>query len=188
MDNLIQLRDAVTRGHVPDFLFFWGHTPPKSGGAGKHCFSQWHVAPFALNGQIYPSAEHAMMAAKARCFGDQVALEQILAADTPKRAKELGRQVKGFDAAVWREAAFDAVVEANTAKFTQHPDLGALLVGTGVQVLVEASPVDPVWGIGLAEDHPHASQPLLWPGENGLGFALMKVRRQLIGHGAAAQD
>ena len=74
------------------------------------------------------------------------------------------------------------------ALLSQHPDLRALLLGTGDQVLVEASPVDSVWGIGLAEDHPHASQPLLWPGENGLGFALMKVRQQLIGNGAAANE
>ena len=86
----------------------------------------------------------------------------------------------------------EAGVLSVRATARQHALVKALidhvLTNARRQVLVEASPVDPVWGIGLAEDHPHASQPLLWPGENGLGFALMKVRRQLIGHGAAAQD
>jgi ribA/ribD-fused uncharacterized protein len=53
-------------------------------------------------------------------------------------------------------------------------------VGTGDRILVEASPVDKIWGIGLAADHPDAANPERWPGLNLLGIALMQVRSILI--------
>lgn len=65
------------------------------------------------------------------------------------------------------------------AKFGQHRRLRDFLVGTGSRVLVEASPRDRVWGIGLAADDGRAGSPERWPGLNLLGFALMEVRRQL---------
>ena len=54
------------------------------------------------------------------------------------------------------------------------------LLSTGKRVLVETSPVDKVWGIGLAQDDDAATNPNLWKGENLLGFALMEVREQLL--------
>lgn len=120
-----------------------------------------------------------MMAEKARLFADGVALEAILRAGTPALAKQLGREVAGFDAARWEAASVTAVLRANLAKFTQNPTLGDFLLGTDQQVLVEASPPDCVWGIGLAHDDPRASNPATWRGENRLGFALMEVRAAL---------
>ena len=80
---------------------------------------------------------------------------------------------------VWEAQRFAIVKVANLAKFSQHADLRAFLLATGEQVLVEASPVDAIWGIGLAADHAHATQPPKWRGLNLLGFALMQVRSQL---------
>jgi ribA/ribD-fused uncharacterized protein len=120
-----------------------------------------------------------MMASKARLFGDANALERILAAPHPKQAKDLGRSVTNFDEAVWLANRFDFVVAGNQAKFSQHPDLAAFLLGTGQRILVEASPVDRIWGIGLAEDSPDAAHPDKWQGLNLLGFALMQVRHSL---------
>jgi len=166
----------IAQGLEPQYLFFWGHQPRKDGSIGKTCFSQWFEAPFTLNGIPYATAEHYMMAEKARLFGDEATLAKILAAPTPAHAKKLGREVAGFDNARWEARGFDAVVEGNVAKFTQNPAMGEFLRTTGDRVLVEASPVDRVWGIGLADDDPRALHPAQWQGHNLLGFALMRVR------------
>jgi len=172
---------AIGRGESPQCLFFWGHQPPREGGIGKHCLSQWWLAPFVVEGVRYVAAEHFMMAEKARLFGDDETLAGILEAAHPGGAKLLGRQVRGFDEEVWEKVRFDVVVRGNEAKFAQNPDLEVYLLGTGDRVLVEASPVDRIWGIGLAATDPAAADPAAWRGLNLLGFALMEVRRRLRG-------
>jgi ribA/ribD-fused uncharacterized protein len=67
----------------------------------------------------------------------------------------------------------------NPIRFRQHPALGAFLVNTGRRVLVEASPVDRIWGIGLTRRDPAAADPDQWHGLNLLGFAVMQVRDTL---------
>lgn len=171
-----ELMAQVAAGEPIDYLFFWGHRPAPDGRVGKSCLSQWWPAPFSVDGETYATAEHWMMAEKAGLFGDEATRRRILAAATPREAKALGRQVAGYDEARWVAARFDIVVEGNVLKFEQHPDLGAWLLGTGDRVLVEASPEDAVWGIGLDEHHADAPHPARWPGLNLLGFALMDVR------------
>jgi ribA/ribD-fused uncharacterized protein len=158
-----------------EFVFFWGHSP-SHGGLTTSCFSQWYETPFTEDGVMYRTAEHYMMAEKAKLFGDADAYLQILAAPGPKAAKALGRKVRGFSEEVWREHRFEIVTRANRAKFGQHEDLRKFLVQTGSRVLVEASPYDQVWGIGLAREDARAKNPNQWRGLNLLGFALMKVR------------
>jgi len=170
---------ALERGERVKFLMFWGHQPPRGGGVGRGCLSQWWPAEFTVDGVRYRTAEHFMMAAKARLFGDAEAEAAIIAAGHPKQAKDLGRQVRGFDEEKWRDARFDLVVQGNLAKFGQNPELRDFLLGTGDRVLVEASPVDRVWGIGLAADDERAERPECWRGLNLLGFALMEVRQAL---------
>jgi ribA/ribD-fused uncharacterized protein len=132
-----------------------------------------------VSGSVYPTAEHFMMAGKAELFGDGETAARIRAAGHPKQAKELGRQVRSFDEGTWAAARFDLVVRGNAAKFGQHPELAAFLLGTGDRVLVEASPLDRVWGIGLAAGDARAGDASAWRGLNLLGFALMAVRQQL---------
>jgi ribA/ribD-fused uncharacterized protein len=84
--------------------------------------------------------------------------------------------VQGFDEAAWLEERFSIVVRANQAKFSQNPELESFLRQTGSRFLVEASPVDRIWGIGLTRDDAKANDPNLWRGLNLLGFALMQVR------------
>jgi hypothetical protein len=96
-----QLRAFVDAGGQPKYLMFWGHTPPGDGQVGKHCFSQWWPVTFTADGVGYASAEHFMMAAKARLFGDDEMVPEILAASHPREAKALGRKVRGFDDGVW---------------------------------------------------------------------------------------
>ncbi|MEH1016178.1 NADAR family protein [Micromonospora sp. CPCC 206060] len=177
--DLDDLRTRLAAGSRVRYLFFWGHRPQRDGSVGPGCLSQWWPAPFVVDGVRYATAEHYMMAGKARLFGDGPAVDRILAAPDPGAAKALGRQVRGFDEQVWVAHRFDLVVAANVAKFDQHPELGAFLVATGGRVLVEASPVDRIWGIGLAADDPRATDPARWRGLNLLGFALMQARARL---------
>ena len=143
------------------------------------CFSQWYPAPFVVNGITCPTAEHSMMAEKARLFGDEETARAALAAPHPAAAKAEGRKVRGFVEAVWEERRFGIVVAANHAKFSQHAALRDVLLATSTRVLVEASPTDRIWGIGLAAADPQAQSPLHWRGLNLLGFALMAARAQI---------
>ncbi|WP_068928753.1 NADAR family protein [Planobispora rosea] len=170
---------AVERGERVKFLMFWGHRAPRSGGVGAGCLSQWWPADFTVDGVTYRTAEHFMMAEKARLFGDEETAAAVVASGHPKQAKDLGRRVRGFDDEAWTAARSRIVVRGNLAKFGQHAALEEFLLGTGERVLVEASPVDRVWGIGLAADDERARRPELWQGLNLLGFALMEVRQVL---------
>lgn len=170
---------ALQAGQSLEYLFFWGHSQKTPGQIDKSCFSQWFPAPFKQDGQLYQTAEHYMMAQKAALFDDQAAFTKILAAASPKDAKALGRKVKGFDEARWVEHRWEIVVTANQLKFLQNPKLGHFLLATAPKVLVEASPVDTIWGIGMAQDAPVILDPSTWRGLNLLGFALMEVRDRL---------
>lgn len=174
-----QLCRLIRDGAQPKYLLFWGHRPPASGGVGRGCLSQWWPAALTVDGMVYPSAEHFMMAAKALLFGDADTAARIREAPHPGAAKTLGRQVRGFEEQRWAAHRFDLVVTGNMAKFGQHPDLRDFLIGTGDRVLVEASPQDRIWGIGLAADDERATSPHQWQGLNLLGFALMEVRHRL---------
>lgn len=120
-----------------------------------------------------------MMAQKALLFDHKEIYDKIIAAKSPAEAKTLGRQVRNFDEVVWNTNRFALVVEGNLQKFSQHPDLKEFLLNTKERVLVEASPVDKIWGIGLAVDSDRADNPKRWNGLNLLGFALMQVRDML---------
>lgn len=120
-----------------------------------------------------------MMAQKAKVFGDEEVMNQILAETDQMTIKRLGRLVKNYDDSVWTERRFQIVVEGNLAKFSQNEDLRHFLLSTGDKILVEASPKDTIWGIGFDEFAPEATNPALWNGENLLGFALMEVRDRL---------
>ncbi len=177
--RLEQLVAAEGAGKTPKLLPFWGHKPTPSGAVGPGCLSQWWPAAFTVEAVTYPTAEHWMMAGKARLFDDPEGLAAVLAARSPGAAKAAGRKVRGFNEQRWVAARYDLVVAGNLAKFTQHPDLGAFLLATGDRVLVEASPFDRIWGIGMARTHRDVDRPSAWRGRNLLGFALMDVRDQL---------
>ncbi|MEV7779080.1 NADAR family protein [Kitasatospora sp. NPDC088351] len=174
-----ELAALVAAGAEPKWLLFWGHRAQRDGSVGAGALSQWWPGGFTVDGVTYPTAEHWMMAGKARMFEDEAIVPRILAARTPAEAKKLGRLVKGFDEAAWVAGRFELVVAGNVAKFGQDEALCAYLLSTRKRVLVEASPVDRVWGIGLAADDERAQRPAEWRGENLLGFALMEARARL---------
>lgn len=176
IDNLIE---QVSRGERVKYLPFWGHRPRPDGTLGPSCMSQWWPSPFTVGDVRYDTAEHWMMAGKARLFGDADAERIALEAKTPAEAKKAGRLVRGFDDATWARERFALVVEGSVHKFASTPALRAYLLTTGDRVLVEASPMDRIWGIGLAADDERALDPSRWRGLNLLGFALMEARERL---------
>jgi len=122
-----------------------------------------------------------MMAEKARIFGDVESEQRIVSARNPGAAKRFGRAVRHFSQEVWERERWRVAVEGNFAKFEQNAVLSQFLVQTGSRVLVEASPVDAIWGIGLSSDDERVENPERWRGLNLLGFALMEVRARLLG-------
>jgi ribA/ribD-fused uncharacterized protein len=143
-------------------------------------FSQWHPSPFMLEGVLYNTAEQYMMAEKARLFGDEAIHARILAAEHPRDQKALGRRVSGFDLERWNASSKAIVFRGNRAKFTTHRDLLTELLATAGTTLVEASPLDAIWGIGLAADNPDAGDRTKWRGTNWLGEVLTDLREVLL--------
>lgn len=173
------LQSEIEKGKHFDYLFFWGHTPKREGVIDKSCFSQWYPSAFVVDGITYATAEHWMMAQKAKLFNDEEIFQKIIATEKPAVVKALGREVKNFDADSWNASAYAIVVEGNQHKFSQDEELKQFLLYTGDKVTVEASPADFIWGIGLSQDAREANNPFQWKGTNLLGFALMEVRDNL---------
>lgn len=178
--NLDWAKKAYESRQINSYVFFWGHTPRiKNGKLHKTCMSQWWEGVFEAEEVLYKSAEHWMMAQKAKVFEDEASYELILKSKSPAEAKKLGRKVKNFDSKVWSEKRYEVVKEGNIYKFGQGRQLKEYLLGTGGAVLVEASPFDQIWGIGLTQNAPNIENPNTWLGDNLLGFALMEVRDEL---------
>lgn len=158
----------MTTNKQEHFTFFYG-------GA----FSQWAFSPFTINGILYKTAEHYMMWFKDQVFGGT--LEQhILDSNHPRDTKELGRLIPNFDLKRWNAVAKCGVYRGNMAKFTQNPLMLYQLMGTYGTTLVEASPTDVVWGIGLGQDDPLRFDRANWRGTNWLGEVLQDVRETLV--------
>lgn len=147
--------------------FFWGQWP-----------SNWEPSPFVLNGVRYSCVEQWMMAEKARLFGDEASRRAILKARSPARQKALGRTVRGFDERTWSWHRYRIVLLGTVAKYEQNPELRRLLFGTGDLTIVEASPEDPIWGIGMGSGDPNVLDRRRW-GLNLLGKAIMEARALL---------
>jgi ribA/ribD-fused uncharacterized protein len=173
--TLLQQKNNWTKD---DFVFFWGHTN-KGQVLTKACFSQWFPANFVVDGVNYNCAEQYMMAEKAKLFGDEDVRLQILTETDQMSIKKLGRQVKGYVDEVWLEHRYDVVIRGNMAKFSQNEELKTFLQSTNQKILVEASPKDTIWGIGMDEFNKDVTNPIKWKGTNLLGFALMEVRDRL---------
>lgn len=174
-----ELAAMVASGAEPQWRLFFGHRARTAGVVDEACLSQWWLAEFRIGKITYLTAEHWMMASKAQLFGDTDAWARVLSTRDPAKAKRAGRTVRNFDETIWAAVRFGLVVAGNYAKFSQNPDLRAFLTATADEVLVEASPYDGVWGVGLAASHRDVRDPSAWPGLNLLGFALMRVREQL---------
>lgn len=178
INSVPALINAIKDGLSPEYIYFWGHRH-KNKYIDKSCLSQWFKCNFSENGIQYTSAEQYMMAKKAEVFGDTEIHNTILKSHCPNEIKSLGRKVQNFDENIWCNKRFDIVIQANLLKFGQNEALLNYLLSTKDKILVEASPLDIIWGIGMAADHPEINNPNAWNGLNLLGFALMQARKQL---------
>ncbi len=166
---------------TPKYSFFFGHKPDST---GLNVFSQWYPAVFTdtHNGvsYTYANTEQYMMAQKALLFDDMPIFHSIMNTTDPAKIKNFGRLVKNFDQKKWNECKFEIVVNGNRCKFTQNPILMKQLLSTGDRIIVEASPYDKIWGIGLSASNAVSTPMNKWPGQNLLGKALMIVRDENI--------
>lgn len=177
-ENLPKLIEHAKSFDKADIIPFWSCRAQQEG-IGKECFSQWYPSPFTVNRITYHCTEQWMMAEKARLFGDNETLDKILMETIPRKIKDLGRTVKGFDVEEWKKYRFEIVTEGNLHKFSQNKNLSDYLLSTGDKIIVEASPFDRIWGIGIGDDNEFVDKPRNWPGLNLLGFAIMTARDEL---------
>lgn len=148
-------------------------------------YSNWYPdSPLTLDTHPnirFQNSEAAFMFLKAKTFGDDVIADLIAYVDqSPWSTKKMGRRINSYDEDKWAEVREDAMFAACYAKFSQNPKLKAELLSTGSKLLVEASPVDKIWGIGLAPNDPRARNVNTWKGLNLLGKILMEVRAVLV--------
>jgi ribA/ribD-fused uncharacterized protein len=153
------------------FTFFYRTESP---------FSQWHPAEFEWNGLPFNCAEQFMMYQKAILFKDEEMAEKILLAKSPVEQKQLGRMIRNFHKEEWELHCKQFVYDGNYAKFTQNLHLLEALLKTKGTTLVEASPTDRIWGVGLSESSSQIRNRKTWKGTNWLGEVLTNLREDLI--------
>ena len=155
----------------PKIIFFYGGI-----------FSQWAPGSFHCNliNHRVNCAEQAMMLFKAKTFGDTESFDRIASTNDPSEQKHYGRMVSNFNAKLWDKVKFDAVCSINYDKFTTHLPWRELLLLTHPYQLVEASPTDRIWGIGMSEQNPDILDASRW-GQNLLGRAIIDTRNKIIG-------
>lgn len=156
------------------YLFFYQSTHPQTG-----FLSQWFRSTIKEEGISFNCVEQYMMYKKAKLFGDENIAQQILNTTQPITQRKLGRKVKNFKKKIWNKHKYDIVKKGNRLKFEQNIDLKRKLLETSGKYLVESSPTDKIWGIGLSMKDPLICNPDNW-GENLLGHILVELRQDFI--------
>lgn len=151
------------------YAFFWGSP-----------FSNWYKSPFTIDNRTFVTSEHWMMFKKAKLFNDYVSAKQVLETKDPSKAKKIGRKVANFDHRVWDVCKKEIVLYGILEKFKQNPDIRQVLFASYPYKIVEASPYDTIWGIGMGFDDPNITNESKWKGENLLGEILTEVRELLM--------
>ena len=143
--------------------------------------SNWYPSPFTIESLniTFANNEQYMMYCKAILFKDKEIAERIMKTNNPNEIRSLGRIVVNFKPKVWDEKCMTIVENGCYLKFTQNKDLKKKLLETGNKKLVEASPYDKKWGVGLNKINAIKIEEDKWPGENRLGICLMNIRDKL---------
>lgn len=150
------------------YVFFWGGI-----------YSNWYMVRFLYKGHSFNNTEQAFMWEKAVLFNDNEIAAKILKTSCPKESKSLGRKVKNFNNTQWDDVKENIMFDVNYEKFTQNNRLCEELLSTDNKILVEASPYDKIWGIGLHWEDDRCLDETNWLGENLLGKVLIKVRETI---------
>jgi ribA/ribD-fused uncharacterized protein len=137
------------------------------------CFSNFSPHSIRLEGDLWPTAEHYYQAQKFVGTVDCHLCQAIRHAATPEIAAAIGRNPNHTVRRNWDTLKTAAMYDAVSAKFRTYPDLAALLLSTGQELIVEDSPTDSYWGCGADG-----------LGQNQLGKVLMRVRKELQGQPA----
>lgn len=156
--------ERITDTHI----YFWGSE-----------LSNWYMCKFEYKGHTFYNSEQAFMWEKSLYFNDKSTAKKILQEPDPRKNKKLGREVKNFVSNEWSKVCFDIMVNVNLSKFSTSLTLKKLLVETGSKTIVEASPLDNIWGIGLHWENDLVLDEKNWKGQNLLGNALMEVRKKI---------
>lgn len=157
-----------TINHEHKMILFWGGM-----------YSNWYPAKFRIDGKTYSTVEKYMMAQKAITMGDMVSHAKIMKCNDARLIKKYGREIKPYDDHKWASVRLDIVTKGVYEKFKQNPELLTEMLQFPDYEIVEASPYDKIWGIGLSEDDPKALFKRNWQGQNLLGKACMKAREML---------
>jgi ribA/ribD-fused uncharacterized protein len=158
-----------------DYVFFY---------YGDDIYSNFYRIPFEFAGLRFFCSEQALMWAKAMYFRDYATASKIAHVDpkprnAPFQCKMLGRGVKPYNDDQWAEVRYTVMCDILMAKFGQNVELTDELLATEDRVIVEASPTDVIWGIGMDTDNPDILDSTCWRGLNLLGNALMYTRERL---------
>lgn len=141
-------------------------------------FSNFHKANFTIKDIQFNSSEQAFMFSKAKHFNDEETANKILESNSPSESKKLGRQVKNFDEKEWNKVSEKYMNIILKHKFEDNEHLKNMLLDTNEKQIVECSPFDKKWGIGINVDE--AVNGKEWKGENKLGNSLMTVRDNIL--------
>jgi ribA/ribD-fused uncharacterized protein len=148
-------------GELGAVIYFYSTREPYG------AFSNFAAYPIMCKGLRWPTSEHYFQAQK---FAGTEHEEAIRRVASPTVAARMGRSRQRPLRHDWETVKDDVMLEALRAKFTQHPVLGELLLGTGDALIVEHTSRDAYWGDGGAGT-----------GRNMLGRLLMCVREELRG-------
>ncbi len=156
---------------INNLVLFWSF---------KDVFSNFYPSTFTVKEFTFSSNEQFFMYSKARFFNDLETADKILKTKNPNDCKKLGRQVKNFNQGAWDVKSIPIMRIGLYHKFKQNPEMARELLATGNDILVEASPYDKLYGVGLKENDPRILDKSQWLGENRLGHLLMEVREMLL--------
>lgn len=162
------------RRHASMPLYFYGHRRTVD---YLKPFSNFYPSPFIVEGVHFLTGEQCYQYRKAVYFADESTAEKIINEVSPGKCKKLGGQTKNFDSATWNNVKGDIMTDVVYQKFSQNEHLKGILLSTENRPLVEASPKDREFGIGISREEAMNGVP--WEGKNLLGEALMKVRDML---------
>ena len=149
-----------------NYMFFWGGM-----------FSNWYITDFTVDDITYNCGEQYMMYQKALTFNDIKTANEILRECVPSDQKSLGRKVKNYSDKIWNEVRYDIVKKGLREKFKQSQFAKSYLLKHKGYKMVEASPVDRIWGIGY--DSYNAIQNIDDWGENLLGKILTELANEI---------
>lgn len=161
----MQIKDTAVSNNM---LAFW-----------KSIFSNFDLQNFIHQKLWFKNSEQAFVWRKAIFFGDTETALKILQSTSPRECQKLGREVKNYDDAKWQSVRYQIMVEVLMDKFSQNKGIKAQLLSTGDMTLIEGSPIDKIWGIGIHWEDRDCFDKSKWKGTNLLGEALMEVRKAL---------